>query len=291
MKNIILILLSIAFCTAQRDFSNVTVSVTKASDHIYMMTGAGGNIGVSIGDDDVLIVDSQFAPLHEKIVAAIKNLSNKPVGFLINTHFHGDHTGGNEAFGMEKVTIVAHENVRTRLQTNQTTAYFNSKTPASKAIAQPVITFNQAVNIHINGDDIHVIHVPNAHTDGDGIVFFKQSNVIHMGDTYFAGMYPFIDVSNGGSIEGVIEAQEKALQLANEKTTIIPGHGPMQTMADLAANVVMLRSIKDQIKKAKKAGKSLSDIHAMEVTKAFDATYNNGFIKSKDFVTFVFESL
>lgn len=281
MLRFMLITLSVSLFWAQSRFDKVQIKPTKVSDHIYMFKGSGGNIGVSIGEDGVVIIDSQFAPLHEKIVAEIKKLTDKPIRFLINTHYHGDHTGGNAKFGMKDVTIVAHKNVRKRLPSNR--GYHKD--------GLPDVTFNNKIHVHANGDDIDVYHPKNAHTDGDGIVFIKQSNVIHMGDTYFSEKYPYIDVKSGGSIDGAIKAQELGLKLGDKNTKYIPGHGGLKTKADLAKYVEMLRDIRDKIKTQKDAGKSLEDVISSKPTAKYDAVYDGGFIKADALVKAVYESL
>jgi glyoxylase-like metal-dependent hydrolase (beta-lactamase superfamily II) len=276
------LLLAILFSiSAQGRFDAVEIKPIKVSDHVYMFKGAGGNIGVSVGEDGVVIIDSQFEPLHKKIVAEIKKLSKKPVKFLINTHYHGDHTGGNAKFGMKDVTIVAHKNVRKRLPNNR----------GFHKDALPDVTFNNKIHVHANGDDIDIHHPKNAHTDGDGIVFLKQSNVIHMGDTYFSEKYPYIDVKSGGSIQGAIEAQELGLKLGNDQTKYIPGHGSLKTKADLAKYLEMLRDIRDKVKNQKDAGKSLEDVIASKPTAKYDAIYDGGFIKADALVKAVYTSL
>jgi glyoxylase-like metal-dependent hydrolase (beta-lactamase superfamily II) len=197
-----------AFAQGQ-DFSKVEMKVQKVAGTVYMLEGAGGNIGASVGDDGIVIVDDEFLPLADKIEAALKGITDKPVKVVLNTHWHGDHTGGNQHFG-EKAPIVAQENVRKRLAAGGKTRFGETK-PAEKT-ALPVITFENDVSVHLNGEDIHAIHFPNGHTDGDSVIFFKQSNVVHMGDDFFnGGMFPFIDIDSGGSVQGMIAGDEKVL--------------------------------------------------------------------------------
>ncbi|MCP4249053.1 MAG: MBL fold metallo-hydrolase, partial [bacterium] len=220
------IIVAIAAGTAPagaQDLEDVEIETTKVAENLYMLVGAGGNIGLSVGPDGAFLIDDQFAPLTEKITAAIKAVTEAPIRFVVNTHWHFDHTGGNENLGKAGAVIVAHENVRRRMSTEQFIAAFDRRVPASPPGALPVITFADAVTFHLNGDELHVFHVAPAHTDGDSIVHFRKANVLHLGDTFFDGMYPFIDVSAGGSIAGMIEAVDRALKLCDDKTKIIPG--------------------------------------------------------------------
>ena len=220
---------------AQQDFSQVKVTVVPVVPGIYMLQGAGGNIGLSVGKDNAFVIDDEYAPLTDRIKAAIATVSTNPVRFLVNTHWHGDHTGGNENMANGGAILVAQENVRRRMSTEQFNELFKSRTPASPAAALPVITFADEISFYVNGDSVQVVHVKNAHTDGDALVLFRAANVIHMGDTYFNGIYPFIDVSSGGSLAGIISAVDRALVMTNEGTKIIPGHGPLGNRASLMA--------------------------------------------------------
>ena len=222
---------------AQRDFSAVEITTEKAAEGIYMLQGAGGNIGLSVGADGAFVIDDQFAPLSEKIMAAIAEVTDKPVSFVLNTHHHGDHTGGNEQFGKSGAHIVAHDNVRTRLEV--------AGDAASKSL--PVITFSDTTTFHWNGDTIFIFHPENAHTDGDSIVHFQKANVIHMGDVFFAGRYPFIDVKSGGNLNGYIAALETALARINDETVVIPGHGPISRKADLMKSIALLKDIRTRV--------------------------------------------
>lgn len=271
---------------AAQDFSKVEIKADKLSDSVWMLTGAGGNLGLSIGDDAVFLIDDQFAPLAPKIKAAIARLTPKPVQFLLNTHFHFDHTGGNEAFGREGALIVAHDNVRRRLSVDQLIALggSTSKQAASPKAALPVVTVPGDIRFHINGDEIHAFHVPRAHTDGDLIVHFTKSDVVHMGDVFFNGAYPFIDGSSGGSVEGVIAAYDRVLALTGERTKIIPGHGPLAGKADLQAMRTMLATVVQRVKDLRAAGRSDAEIRAAAPSAEFDARYGGGFIKPEAFV-------
>ena len=268
---------------AQQDFSKVEITTDKLSDTTYMLTGAGGNIGLSVGSDAVFIIDDQFAPMAPKIKAAIARITSKPVQFLLNTHFHFDHTGGNEAFGSGGALIVAHDNVRRRMSSQQLISFIGAKQEASPKVALPVVTVPTEVTFHINGDEVHAFHVPNAHTDGDLIVHLRKSDVVHMGDTFFNGMYPFIDGSSGGSADGVIAAADRVLAIAGDKTKIIPGHGPLASKADLQAWRTMLATATQRIKDLRRAGKSDEEIRAARPTADLDARYGGGFIKPEQF--------
>src|ERR1044072_1204729 len=217
---------------AQTDFSKVEIKATKVAGNVYMLEGAGGNIGVSVGDDGLLIVDDQFAPLSDKIRAALKGIADKKLKFILNTHWHGDHTGGNVAFGAE-ATIIAHDNVRKRLATEQKSTVFNSTTPPSPKEALPVITFDQTLTVHFNGEDIRAIHYPRGHTDGDSVIFFSASNVVHLGDDFFAGRFPFVDLESGGSVEGLVKNIGELINKIPADAKLSPGHGAISTLDDL----------------------------------------------------------
>lgn len=266
------------------DWSKVEIKTEKLTDTLYMLTGAGGNIGLSVGDDAVFIVDDQFAPLASKIQAAVAAVAKKPVQFVLNTHFHFDHTGGNEAFGTAGALIVAHDNVRRRMSTDQLITFIGARQNASPKVALPVVTVPSDVTFHINGDEVHAFHAPRAHTDGDLIVHFRKSDVIHMGDIYFKGSYPFIDTSSGGSADGVIAAVDRVLALAGDRTRIIPGHGPLASKADLQAFRAMVATVTQRIKDARRAGRSDDEIRAARPAADYDPAFGNGFIKPEQFV-------
>ena len=260
MRKILVILSAFVALSAfaqERDFSKVQMKVVKVAGNVYMLQGAGGNIGVSVGDDGIVIVDDQFAGMAPKIKEALKAITTKPVKYVINTHYHGDHTGGNEIFGREG-TIIAHENVRKRLESG-TTVHGNKNPPAAKG-ALPVITFNDRATIHVNGEDVRLIHLPHGHTDGDAMVEFTKSNVVHMGDDFFNGTFPFIDRENGGSIKGLIANLDVVLAKMDNGAMVIPGHGPI-------ANKPVLEGFRDALKgtvaimnEAIQAGKTLEQV-------------------------------
>ncbi|WP_047548176.1 MBL fold metallo-hydrolase [Psychroserpens sp. Hel_I_66] len=265
------------FASAQR-FDDVTIETVKVSDHVYMLLGAGGNIGVSIGEDGVFMIDDQFAPLTEKIHTAIKALSDKDIKFLANTHHHGDHTGGNENMQQLGATIIAHDNVRQRLETTPK----RDGTSEAKA-ALPIITFNDELCLYINGEKIGVFHADNAHTDGDVLLYFTKSNVLHTGDTYFKGRYPYIDLDSGGSVDGYINAVKLGLQFIDEDTKVIPGHGSLSNKDEYQSFLKMLEYLKTNISEEIKAGKTEDDVAKNEaLTKMYDdLDYGTGFINSE----------
>ena len=250
---------------AQQDFSNVEIRTVPVADGVYMLVGSGGNIGVSVGEDGVVVIDDQFAPLTDKILSAIREISDGPIRFVLNTHWHGDHTGGNENMGKTGALLVAHDNVRARLTVDQVLDRFGtiSETPAAPEGAWPVVTFDQTVTFHLNGDEAQVFHTPNAHTDGDAIIHYRNANVFHMGDTYFAGRFPFIDTGSGGSIDGAIAAHDRVLELADANSRIIPGHGELSNSAELREARRMLQTVRERVAAAVADGKSLDEISAM----------------------------
>lgn len=282
--------LSLVLTLAQQGLDTVQVRALKAGDGVYMLTGSGGNIGLSIGADGAILVDDQFAPLSDKIKAAVAALGG-PIRFLLNTHWHGDHTGGNEPFAKSGVVIVAHENVRRRLSVEQFIAVFGQRVPAAPAGALPVVTFTDAVTFYLNGDSINVFHVAPAHTDGDAIVWFRHANVIHMGDTFFNGRYPLVDLSSGGSIDGMVVAADRVLALSDTNTTIIPGHGPLGDRAALQAYRAMLVTVRDRIRQAVAAGRTLEQVQAAKPTAEFDAVWGNGRITPALFVEILYQDL
>jgi glyoxylase-like metal-dependent hydrolase (beta-lactamase superfamily II) len=285
-----------AFCTigaaaAQEDFSKVEIKSEKVADGVYMLTGSGGNLGLAVGADAVFLIDDQYAPLTPKIQAAIAAITAKPVQFILNTHWHGDHTGGNESFAEAGALIVAHDNVRKRMSTEQFLAFFNMRVEPSPKRALPLVTFGTDVTFHINGDEVTALHCPAAHTDGDAIVHFRRKDVIHMGDIHFNYMYPFIDNASGGSADGVIAAVDRALALATDRTRIIPGHGPLASKADLQAYRDMLATVVGRIKAQLAAGKQMKEIVDSKPTREFEDRWGKGFIKADTWVSMLVTGL
>lgn len=259
---------------AQDDMADVEIGVTDLGNGLYMLTGRGGNMGLSVGEDATFLIDDQFAPLTPKIKAAISGLTEDAVKFVFNTHWHFDHVGGNENFGETGAVIVAHDNVRERMSEDQFLEAFNREVPASPPEALPVVTFNDRVTLHLNGETIRAFHTPHAHTDGDSVIYFDGANVFHMGDTFFHKMYPFIDGSSGGTVDGVIEAANAVLALADEDSVIIPGHGPIATRDDLRAYRDMLATVRDSMKAMIADGMTLEQVQAARPTADFDAVHN-----------------
>ena len=272
-------------------FEDVEIKSERVADGFYILTGAGGNLGLSIGSDGALLIDDQFAPLTERIQAAVRKLADQPVRFVLNTHWHGDHTGGNENFGKAGAVVVAHDNVRKRMNVEQFSKLFDRATPASPKGALPIVTFNDTATFHFNDATLHVMHLPHAHTDGDSIVHFREANVIHAGDIYFNGQYPYIDVDAGGSIDGVIEAVSRVLELADERTKIIPGHGKLSNREELASYLEMLKSVRESVASLVKAGNSEEEILAAAPTAAYDDPWAGGFLGTERFVKILVRSL
>jgi len=271
--------------------AQVEFKTTKLTDNLFMLQGKGGNLGLSVGKDGVFLIDDDYKGLSDKIMAAIAEQTKEPVRFLVNTHWHFDHAGGNEAFGESGATIVAHKNVRKRLSSDQFIKAFDKKIPATAEAGLPIITFDQNIGFHLNGDDIDVFHVAPAHTDGDALVHFKTSNVLHTGDTYFNGFYPFIDASSGGRIDGMIAAADTALALVNDKTKIIPGHGGLSNKAELQAYRKMLASVRDTVQGLIDSGKTRKQIIAAKPTLKFDKEWGGGFMKPDQWVGIVYDSM
>lgn len=279
--------------TAQPNLDTVQIRSVNVTGNISMLDGSGGNIGLFWGKDGIIVIDDQYAPLTEKIRAAIATVtqSNATPRFILNTHWHGDHTGGNENFGKAGAVIVAHDNTRKRMSVEQFIEAFNWRVPASPEAALPIVTFSTDVTFHLNGEDIHVFHVAHAHTDGDAIVHFVKSNVIHTGDLFFAGMYPFIDLGSGGSVDGVIAAMEKMLSLCNPETKVIPGHGPLSGPKELKGALDMLRTVRSRVKTLVDKGTSLVDVKAAKPTADLDGVWGNGFMQPDTFVEIVYTGL
>ena len=292
MRRLLMLLFLFALpagAAAQTDFSKVEMKATKVAGNVYMLAGAGGNIGVSVGTDGILIVDDQFAALADKIRAALKGLNQGKLRFILNTHWHGDHTGSNAQFGPE-ATIIAHDNVRKRLSTEQKIPFFKSTVPASPKEALPVITFDNSLSVHFNGEDIRAIHYPNGHTDGDSVIFFTTSNVVHLGDDFFSGTFPFVDVDNGGNVVGLAKNIGEIITKIPAGAKLIPGHGPLSTIDDLKLYHRMLLETTDVVRKKVAAGKTLDQIKSEGLPEEWKS-WGTGFIKTDQWIELIHISL
>ncbi len=289
----ILALLSGAFCLAQdEDFSKVEIKVTKVAGTVYMLQGAGGNIGASVGDDGIVVVDDQYAPLADKIQAALKGITDKPVRFIINTHYHLDHTGGNEFF-QKQVAIIAHDNVRKRLEEGSAAGNGGSihveHKPQPRG-ALPIITFDHDVTVHLNGEDIRALHFPAGHTDGDSVIYFPKSNVVHMGDDFVTYGFPFIDIDGGGSIDGMIDGVEKAVAQLPAEVRVIPGHGPVSNLDDVRSYVKMLKDTREAVADALKKKMTLTQMKEKKLLDPWKK-YSGDFVSEDAFLETLYNSL
>jgi glyoxylase-like metal-dependent hydrolase (beta-lactamase superfamily II) len=293
-QSLIILIISLACLTGysqNNNFDTVKIRPVQVAENLYFLKGSGGNIGVFIGKDGTLMIDDQFAPLSNKINGAIKTLSPNDIRFLINTHLHGDHSGGNENFRQMGVTIVAHDLVRARLSKEQVNKSNGNVTPARPEDAWPVITFSDKLNFFLNQEDIELVHAVPGHTDGDVIVHFKKANVYHMGDMFVTYGYPYIDYNNGGSISGFIASLDTFLGMMDDNSKIIPGHGELCTKADVKKFRDRLADIRDEIAAALKKGKKSEDITSLPIASKYDADWGKGFTKGKDFVLQAAENL
>jgi cyclase len=276
----------------EQDFSKVQIKVSKVAGNVYMLQGAGGNIGASVGDDGIVVVDDQYAPLADRIQAALKGITDKPVRFIINTHYHGDHTGGNEFF-QKQAPIIAHDNVRKRLETGGAAGNGGSLHMEQKAQpkgALPIITFDHDVTVHLNGEDIRALHVPAGHTDGDSVIYFPKSNVVHMGDDFVTYGFPFIDVDGGGSIDGMISGVENSIAQLPADVKIIPGHGPVSNLDDVRAYLKMLKDTRAAVQDALDKKMTLEQMKAQKVLDPWKK-YAGDFISEDAFLETLYNSL
>jgi cyclase len=279
-----------------QDFSKVEVKATLVAGNIYLLQGAGGNIAASVGEDGIVLVDDEFAPLAPKIAAALKSLAitDKPVRYVINTHYHFDHTGGNAPFAGEGSTVIAHDNVRSRLVAGGTAGNGGTVKMATKPAekgALPVITFDHDVSVHLNGEDIRALHFPAGHTDGDAIIFFPKANVVHMGDDYVRYGFPFIDVDAGGSVAGMINACDAVIATLPADVKVIPGHGGISSVAELREYVGMLKDTSAIVAKALKAGKSLAQMKQEQLLAPWSTKYSGDFISTDVWLETLYNSL
>jgi cyclase len=279
----------------QTDYSKVQIKVTKVSGNIYMLEGEGGNIAASVGEDGIVIVDDQFAPLAEKIQAALKGLgiTDKPVRFVINTHYHGDHTGGNAPFANAGSTVIAQDNVRKRMESGGSAGNGGSikmEVPPAPKAALPIITFEHDVTVHLNGEDIRALHFPAGHTDGDAVIFFPKNNVVHMGDDFVRYGFPFIDVASGGSVQGMIAAMEKASAQLPADVKVIPGHGALSNLDDVREFVKMLKETSAAVQKALDEHKTLEQMKQEKILEPWKK-WSGDFIDSDKFIETLYNSL
>ncbi len=288
LKIVLLQMMLLPVVTFSQEKKDITTH--QITEKIYMLEGRGGNIGLCIGEDGVFMVDSKFKDLSPAIKEAIRSVSDKPIKFLINTHAHGDHTGGNENFAKDEVVVVAHDNVRKRMLLPQFVR--GSKKDPLPLKALPIVTFSENINFYFNNEDIHIFHVNNAHTDGDALVYFKTSNVLHMGDTYFRGKYPYIDVNSGGSVEGYLKALKAGAAIANDSTKIIPGHNEVSTKKELQAYIEKIEIIVERVKVAMDSGKTEAEIiDDASLSADYDEAMGDRFIKPEFFRRSIYKSL
>jgi len=291
LKKIGFLLLTIIFCNsaAAADFSKVKIETIPVAGNVYMLKGSGGNIGVSSGSDGLIIVDDQFAPLSEKIKKALKKLNKGQLHFVLNTHWHSDHIGGNINFGKE-APIIAHTNVRRRMEKGQLIDSLKRQVDPANPEALPVLTFDHSISIHFNGEEIKVVHYPSGHTDGDSIVYFTKSNVIHMGDHFFKDHFPFVDLSSGGDVAGYAVNVKAVLNWAPKDAKVIPGHGELATMEDLNAFYEMILESMEMVINQIQAGKSLAEIQAEGLPVKYKS-WGEGFISQNRWLEIVHQSL
>lgn len=277
---------------AQQNFDKVVITPVKLADGLWMLTGGGGNLLLCAGPDGALMVDAQYAALAPKILAAVGSLGGgRPLRFVVNTHYHGDHVGGDSAMAAAGAAIVAHENVRRRMSVDRFNETFGTTTKAAPAAALPVLTFADSLTFHLNGREIRVFHLPPAHTDGDAVVWLPAANVLHTGDLLFNGTYPVIDVSAGGSIGGMIRALDRLLPLVGPATRIVPGHGPLADRAALLRFRSMLVTVRDRLTKLAKERKSLDQVMAAKPLADLDPVWGGGFMKPDLFLRVVYTDL
>jgi glyoxylase-like metal-dependent hydrolase (beta-lactamase superfamily II) len=276
-----------------QNLADVQIETIPVADGIYMLTGQGGNIGLWVGEDGAFLIDDQYAPLSQKILEAVRGVTSEPVRFVINTHWHGDHTGGNENMGEAGALLVAHDNVRKRLSVQQVLERFgrSDTIPPAPSGALPVVTFDRSVSFHLNGSELRAFHAEHAHTDGDAIIILHGADVVHMGDVFFNQMYPFIDLSSGGSVDGVIAAADQVLSLIEDGSQVIPGHGPLTDGAGLRAYRDMLKTIRDRVAAALEGGLTLEEVQAARPTREYDEAWGGGFIGAAQLVESIYHSL
>lgn len=274
----------------QRDWSKVEITSEKLSDNIYVLFGSGGNIGLVVGQENAYLIDDQFGPLTQKIIDHVQTLTEKPIKWVMNTHWHGDHTGGNENLAHQGAIIIAHENVHKRMSTKQDRGGGRVTEPSPKK-ALPVITFTDKMTLYLdNGNTMHAMHVNDAHTDGDTYYYFPEDNVLHMGDNFFVGRYPYIDLNSGGDIDGLISNVSMVMGMIDAETKIIPGHGPMATKSDLESYQEVITALRKRVVEARDNGNSLEETQNLGLSKEWDATHGQGFINAERIIEFIYKS-
>ncbi len=286
-------LIAVLVCSAAvhaQSAADVEVKVIPLSDNIHVVMGMGGNIGVTTGKDGTFIIDDDMPPLAEKIEAAIATISDDPVKMIFNTHWHFDHTGGNKHFGEKGAQIIAHDNVRERMSTKQSSALFNNETPASSNVALPVVTFDNTLTLHLNRNTIKAIHLPPAHTDGDSILIFEEANIAHLGDLFFNGMYPVVDISAGGSVQGMIDAIDAMLPMLNADMQLIPGHGPVSDIEGLKEFRLMLATVHSRVNTLVEEGKTVEEVLKLRPSYNYDQKWAWDFMPPDRFVKIVYDS-
>ncbi|MDX1455233.1 MAG: MBL fold metallo-hydrolase [Gammaproteobacteria bacterium] len=293
LKNVFPALLGLLFTAsaAAGQFDDVEIKTTKVADGIYMLAGMGGNIGLLTGPDGNFLIDDQFAPLTDKIRAAVAEVGEGDIRFILNTHYHGDHTGGNENLGSTGSLIIAHENVRKRLSTDEFMQTLRDQGAEDPSAALPVITFNDGINFHINGLTLRGVHIANAHTDGDTMIWFEGANVVHMGDTFFQVGFPFVDVEGGGSLAGMMKAIDHVLAKADSETRIIPGHGELTDVEGLKEYRAMLVDVARRVEKLKAEGNSVDDIVEMDPLADLRERWDWAFINADKLIRAIYPEL
>jgi len=292
MKTILLMLFVILSASVLAQSEPAPVTIEHVNGQVYQLSGSGGNLGASIGHDGIVLIDDQYAPMTPGILAALREVSDVPLRFVINTHWHGDHTGGNANMAGEGAWIVAHDNVRQRMSTDQIMGFTNTEVKASPAQALPVVTFDSEVSLHLNGEEVRIYHVPFAHTDGDSIVHFTTSNVLHMGDTFWGALYPRIDLDTGATVHGAADAVRKGIGLCTGETKVITGHGgPVSDCAGMEAYLAMLETSMERVGQLVDEGKSLQEIQALKPMADHDESWGSWYIKADAWLGIVYGSL
>ncbi|HSB55229.1 MAG TPA: MBL fold metallo-hydrolase [Gemmatimonadales bacterium] len=287
----VLVLAGSASLAAAQNPDSVTFTRQRLAEGLYLLQGSGGNIALSAGKDGVFLIDDDEQPLTAKLKAAVAGVSTGPIRFVINTHWHGDHTGSNAALGAEGTIIVAQENVRQRMSRDQVNKVFKMTVPASPAVALPVVTFGETMTLYLNGDTVDIIHARAAHTDGDAIIHFRKANVIHAGDTFFNGLYPYIDVGSGGSLDGMIDATDKILSMADDQTKIIPGHGPLGNRAQLKGYRDMLAAVRLRFSRARGQGLTAEQVVNANLLADYDSTWGKGWLTPAQFAAITYAAV